>query len=228
MLGAGVDYNSPEDDYFNHQYYTEVNLPTPPADTPESERAESGSSIPRTRGSSITGGPYPGSQSSTTEQIHNFGFSDGARPGFLDSEVASQPHRVLFGTPPCFYTAQEIPIVSDKVAVVGHADPSLPPPAGMVGNQGTTHVPAELPPVGVNNPGNPKRRKRSASPDCVDEVDRTCRKKRHLAAQGQAQVSLTRIDLDQKGIVTTVVLDRPDRHPFAHAPRSLCGGTDRV
>jgi len=199
VLGAGVNYNSTEDDYLNHQYYTEFNSPTPPADTPaESERGEGGSSIPRTWGSSITGGPYLGSQSSTTEQIHNFGFSDRARPGFLDSEVASQPHRAPFGTSPCFYTAQAIPIVSDKVAVAGHADPSLPPPAGMVGNRGTTHVPVELPPVGVNNPGSSRKRKRSASPDCVHEVDRTSRKKRHLAARGQTQVSLTRIDLGQK------------------------------
>jgi len=202
----------------------------PPTDTPESERVESGPSIPRTRSSSVTGGPYLGSQYSTTEQIHNFGFSDGARPGFLDSEVASQSHRAPFETPPRFYTARAIPIVSDRVAVVRHADPSLPPPAGMVGNRGTTHVPAELPPLGVNNLGSSRRRKRSASPDCVHEAKRACRKERHLAARGwQTQVSLTKIVLVRKGIMTAVVLDRPDHHPFiAHAPRSLPGGTDRV
>jgi len=223
----GFNYNLTEDNYPNYQCHSEFS-PTPLADTPGSERVDGGFPIPRTRGSSITHGPYLGSQCSITEQIHDFGFSDGARPGFPDSQVASQTHRAPFETPSCFYTAQATPIVSDKVAVVGHADPSLSPPAGVVGNRGTTHVPAELPPVGINNLGSSRRRKRSASPDCGHEAKHTRRKKRHLAARGQTQVSLTKIDLGQKGIVTTVVLDRPDRHAFAHAPRSLRGGTDRV
>lgn len=148
--------------------------------------------------------------------------------------MAGQSYGVASGTHLGFGIAQATPIIPDEAAVAGTINPLLSPPAGMLGNQGATQVPAESPPVGVNNLGiqrsqRSNRSKGSASPYYRHEGKGIRRQKqRHFAARGQTQVSLIGTELTQKGIVTAVVLDDPGYYALAHAPRFLRGGTDRV
>jgi len=231
VLDASVNYAGTGDDYLDYQYYTEFSQ-APLADNPEFERGGSESSFPRAQSSPATGGSYHSGQYSTTEQNYSFGPYDGERTGFLDSGVAGRSYGEASGIHLDFGIAQTTPIVSDEPVVSEPTDPLLfSPAAGTVGNEGTIQVPAESPPVAVSDLGTQRssKRKRSASPDYGHEGKRTQRKKRrHSAAREQAQVSLTEIGLTQKGAVTTVVLDDPDRCTLAHAPRFLHGGTDRV
>jgi hypothetical protein len=229
VVDASANYNETGDDYLDYWYSTEF-LPTPLAGTPWFEQEGSEPSIPRVQGSPVMDRSYFGSQYSTTEKIHNLSISDGERVGIPDSEAASGFHRPSFETHPRFDSAQATTIVSDQSAVVGRANSLLSPLAGMAEKRGTTQVPAESPSVDVNNfEIQLSRAKRTVSPDRSHERKRTRRKKQqHFAAREQKQVSPAGIRLTYKGIVTEVVLNGPDYYALAHAPRSLCGGADRV
>jgi len=220
-----------EDDCFDYQYYTEFPQ-APIADTPGFERGGSSSSIPRAQGSSVTGESYHSSQYSTAEQNYSFDPHDGEGAGSLDSEVAGCSYGQASGTHLDFGISQANSIVSDEAVVVEPTNPLLSSPAAStVGNKGGTQVVAESPPVDVGNLGiQPSgKRKRPASPDSGHEGKRTQRKKRrHSAARGQAQVSLTGIVLTQKEGVIAVDLDDPDHCILAHASRFPHGGTDCV
>ena len=201
MLNTSVNFNETGDDYLSYRHHTEL-PPTPPANISGFERGESKPPTPRAQGSSGKGESYLGDQQSTMEQDHDLGLSDREGLGFLDSEVGSQPREAAFEVCPWFSSAQPTPIFSDEFAVQP-TDPLLSLPAGIVGSRGPTRVPAELPPVGVRNPGIKRAggRKQSTSPDYRREGERAGRKKqRHYGAREQTHVSPAGISLTQMGL----------------------------
>jgi len=218
-------YYGTGDDYFDHQNYGNFS-PTLLANFPGAGSG-SFSPIPQTQDSPVVDGSNLGGQYSSTWQDSNLYLLDGGRDDFLGSPVAelydrpSNPH-------PGFDGALVTPIVSNEAAVLEHIN-SLPPhPAGMVGNQRVTQVPAESPALPVANEKlgiqYSGKRKRSASPDGRPKKKRARRKPR----QEQTQVCLIGIYLTQKGIVTTVVLDGSRCHALAHTPRFPRCATDHV
>lgn len=222
MLDAGVNYNGAGDDYLDYWLHSEL-LPMPLADPLGFECGGNESFIPQGQDSFVTGGPYLGGQYSITEQNHSLSLSDAEKLRFLDPEMTTWPNEASFDE--CFDSAQATPVFSNEVAVVGYTNPLLFPPAGMVG---TTQVPAELPPVDVNNLGTQRSstRKQPASQDYRHEGERT---KYNSAAREQTQVSPAGIvGPTQKGILTAIVLDDPGCHTLVHAPVSLYRETGHV
>ena len=167
MLDTSVKFSGAGDDYPGYRYSNKFS-PAPLHDTPGFERRGSEPSIPRAQGSSAKGGPHQSVQHSSAEQVHDSSLSDRERLGFLDSGAGSQPHGANFEIRPWFSSAQPTPVFSDEFAV-RRTDFLLSLSAGMVGSQGTTRVPAELPSMGVRNPGVQRagRRKQSTSPDVI-------------------------------------------------------------
>ena len=182
--------------------------------------------FPQTR-SPIEGGSHLGDQYSSTKQNRNsilYG-------GFPDSETASRLYRSVPEIYSRFGDAPVTSFASGGVGVLGRASLVLSRPAGMVGKQVATPMPAELPPVGVNNDviRRSSKRKGSASPDSKREGGAVQRKKRQrLAVQGQSQVSPAGIGLTQKRIAITVPPDGSGPYASVHALRVSPGGTDRV
>jgi len=176
VLNTSVNLNGAGNDCLGYRYHTGF------------EHGESDPSIPRAQDGSVKGGFYLGDQHSATEQDHDPSLSGRERLGFLDHTW--------------FCSAQATRIFSDDFAV-RRTDPLLSLPAGIVGSQGITRVPVELPPVGAKNTGiqRTSRRKRSTSPDCRRGGKRTRRKKqRHFVAREQTQVSPAGIGLTQNGL----------------------------
>ena len=198
VLDTSVKFSGAGDDYPGYRYSNKFS-PAPLHDTPGFERRGSEPSIPRAQGSSGKGGPHQSDQHSSTEQDHDSSLSDRERLGFLDSGAGTQPYGANFEIHPWFSSAQPTPVFSDEFAV-RRTDFLLSLSAGMVGSQGTTRVPAELPSMGVRNPGVQRagRRKQSTSPDCRREGERAGRKKqRHYGSREQTYVSPAGIGLTQ-------------------------------
>ena len=196
MLDAGVNYNGAGHDYPDYWPHSELS-PLPPANPPGFECGGSESFIPQCQDSFITGGPYLGDQYSSWPYGTSFGYFD---------------------------RAQTAPAFLDEVAVVGHINPLLFPPAGMVG---TTQVPVGLPPVDIDNlvTQHSSTSKQPASQDYGREGERT---RCNSATREQTQVSPAGIGLTQKEIVTAIGLDHPGCHTLAHASVSAHRATDRV
>ena len=210
----GVNYNRAGDGFPSHQHPM---------------------GFPQTR-SPIEDGSHLGYQSSSAEQNRNSILYGGEQAGSLDSEAASRSYRSV---PEIYSRFEDAPVTSSasgEIDVLGQASPILSLPAGMVGKQVATQVPAELPSVGVNNDVTRRssKRKGSASPDGKRDGGAVQRKKRRrLAVQGQSQVSPAGIGLTQKRVVITVFSDGPGPYtsahaPSVHAPRVSRGGTNRV
>ena len=191
--------------------------------------------FPRTR-SPIKGRSHLGYQSSSTEQNYNPSHYGGDQAGFPDSEAASRPYRSDPEIYSRFDDFQATSPASRGIDVLVRANPILSHPTSMVGKQVTTQVPAELPPVSVNNDVTRRssKRKGSASPDGKREGGAVQpKKRRRLAVQKQSQVSPARIGPTQKRVVITVFSDGPGPYtsahaPSVHAPRVSRGGTNRV
>lgn len=84
-------------------------------------------------------------------------------------------------------------------------NPLLSRPVAIVGNEGTVRMPAESPPLGINDVGirNPKKRKRATTSDGGCEEKRSRRKKsQRLDGQEQPQVSIVGLGLIRERAVT--------------------------
>ena len=209
VLGAEVNYNGTGDDFSCYQPST---------------------GFPQMR-SPMEGGSHLDDRYSSTEQNHNPSLYGGEQAGFPGSEAASLDYLNTIRTRADFGGSSVGPFSSDGIDVLGRADPALSHPAGMVGNQVATQLPAESPPLGANNfvIRQSSRRKGSTSPDGRRGRRGTQRKNRQrLTVQEQSQVSPAGIGPTRKRVVITVVLAGSRRYLSVHAPRGLPGGTGHV
>ncbi|KAF9649189.1 hypothetical protein BDM02DRAFT_1945988 [Thelephora ganbajun] len=155
---ACPNYHGTGDDRFDNQPASQYSSTLPAIPFRFEYRMEEFSGpVPRRQGTPMAVGFHLDGQRLSTESNYNHVLYDGEERGFLDSEETGRSHPAATGSQPRF----------DHIQVTsGPADPSLPHLVGMVGNQGTSQVPAESSSVEVNNTRarSSKKRKQTATP----------------------------------------------------------------
>ncbi|KAF9644561.1 hypothetical protein BDM02DRAFT_3190509 [Thelephora ganbajun] len=140
---AYSNYPGTGDDRFDNQPASQYSS-TVPAETPGFEYGvnEFSGPVPGWQCATTAVGFYPDDQHLDAKPNYNYVPYDGEERRFLGSKETGRSHPAATGSQPRF----------DHIQVTsGPADPLLPHLVGMVGNQGTSQVPAESSSVEVNN-----------------------------------------------------------------------------